>query len=66
MKAHIDLNLNADEINITVTNNGPALTIKIVGLTSEASCLKKQVHEIFHADFTLGLHCKSWPQRAKG
>ena len=66
MKAHIDVNLITDGVNITVTNSGPALTVEIVGFTNEKLCSKIQTHQIFHADFTLGLHCKSWPQKAKG
>ena len=57
------------EATITVENNGPALTIDVFTKDKEAKgCCNNDLKErrYFYADFTLGLHCKSWPKKAKG
>ena len=58
------------EVTITVENNGPALTVDVFTKDKAAKgcCNNNDQNErrYFYADFTLGLHCKSWPKKAKG
>ena len=62
--------LSTDNVEISVENNGPALTVEVSASNDgEKSCCNNKTHEkrkYFYADFTLGLHCKTWPKRAKG
>ena len=47
--------------------NGPALTVKVRVEEKQKSCLGSERETLlFHADFTLGLHCCFWPTEAEG
>ena len=57
------------DVTITVENNGPALTVDVFTTDKEAKGFcnnERHKRQYFYADFTLGLHCKSWPKKAKG
>ena len=65
---------DALDVFVTVENNGPALTVDVSAMDKESangccskSCSKdRNKRSYFYADFTLGLHCKFWPEKAKG
>ena len=60
---------DATNIVVTVENNGPALTVEVSAINKDKYCCSKKKNvkrSYFYADFTLGLHCKSWPRKAEG
>ena len=62
-------NGSADNVEISVENNGPALTIEVSASNDrDFGCCNRRSgkRKYFYADFTLGLQCKSWPEIAKG
>ncbi|XP_066924215.1 uncharacterized protein [Clytia hemisphaerica] len=60
---------STDNVQISVENNGPALTIEVSATNDgDFGCCNRRSgkRKYFYADFTLGLQCKSWPEKAKG
>ena len=55
-----------DLVDVSVENNGPALTIKVTAAQQQCCSYRLTRRQYFYADFTLGLHCIHWPKEANG
>lgn len=62
----INYNEQESNINVKVENNGPALTLDVSATHPRCCQDQGETRKFFYADFTLGLHCKHWPERASG
>lgn len=58
----------ASDISVTLEQEGPACTVKVQVLKRDQNGCYNTVHHrmLFHADFTLALHCCFWPDEALG